>query len=313
MSSFRDPNVATTGEFTLPAPPEGSLDWPWTVTADQSVGVADTGLWPRITVVTPSFNQAGFLERTVRSVLLQGYPNLEYIIIDGGSTDGSIDIIRKYESRLAYWVSERDRGQSDAINKGLRKATGDWLAWQNSDDLYYPGCFFSLARAAAEHPEAGLVTGDMALIGLDDRCLHVQRYVRPTYGALRAEGMILTNQAAFWRRSVHDSIGYVSESLTCAFDYEWFLRVTEKYSAWHVPEIWGGLRIHETTKSTKLGMLFAAEMEQVRRERPFPKWKIPLYRVRRAMLMLMRGDVRYVAGGVAGRLRSALTGKSRKI
>lgn len=268
---------------------------------------------PKISIVTPSFNQAPFLERTIRSVLDQGYENLEYIIIDGGSNDGSVDIIRKYSGRLAYWVSEPDGGQSDAINKGLRRASGDWLAWQNSDDVYYPGAFASLARAAAAHPRTSLITGDMAMIDLDDRRLHEQRYVRPTYGALRAEGMILTNQAAFWRKGVHERIGYVSETLTCAFDYEWFLRVTERFDAWHVPEIWGGLRIHDTTKSTQLAQRFAEEMEIVRRERPFPQWKIPLYRARRAMLMLMRGDVRYVAGGVAGRLRSALTGKSRKI
>ena len=268
---------------------------------------------PRISVVTPSFNQAPFLERTIRSILDQDYANLEYIVIDGGSTDGSIDIIRRYSSRLAYWVSEPDRGQSDAINKGLRRASGDWLAWQNSDDVYYPGVFASLARAAAAHPRASLITGDMAMIDLEDRRLHEQRYVRPTYGALRAEGMILTNQAAFWRKSVHESIGYVSETLTCAFDYEWFLRVTERFDAWHVPEIWGGLRMHDTTKSTRLAQRFAAEMEAVRRERPFPQWKVPLYRARRAMLMLARGDLRYVAGGLADRFRSALTGKARKI
>ena len=268
---------------------------------------------PKISVVTPSFNQAPFLERTIRSVLDQGYDNIEYIIVDGGSNDGSVDIIRKYSNRLAYWVSEPDRGQSDAINKGLSRATGDWLAWQNSDDVYYPGAFASLARAAAVYPRAHLITGDMAMIDLEDRRLHEQRYVRPTYGALRAEGMILTNQAAFWRKGVHKSIGYMSESLTCAFDYEWFLRVTQRFDAWHVPEIWGGLRIHDTTKSTQLAQRFAAEMEAVRRERPFPRWKIPLYRVRRAMLMLMRGDARYVVGGITERIGSTLTGKPRKI
>ena len=266
---------------------------------------------PKISIVTPSFNQAPYLERTIRSILDQGYDNLEYLIIDGGSNDGSIDIIRKYSNRLAYWVSEPDRGQSDAINKGLRRARGDWLGWQNSDDVYYPGTFASLARAAAAHPRASLVTGNMVMIDTDDKRLREMRYIRPTYGALRAEGMILTNQAAFWHRDVHARIGYLSETLTCAFDYEWFLRVADQFEGWHVNEVWGGLRIHEATKSQKLAERFADEMDSVRRQRPFSRWKIPLYRARRAFLMMMRGDASYVASGVADRLRRKLTGAPR--
>jgi glycosyltransferase involved in cell wall biosynthesis len=268
---------------------------------------------PRISVVTPSFNQAPFLERTIRSVLDQGYGDVEYIIVDGGSTDGSIDIIRRYANRLAYWVSEPDRGQADAINKGLQKATGEWLAWQNSDDLYYPGSFAGLARAALEHPRARLIAGNMAVIDTQDRRVREMRYVRPTYAGLRAEGMILTNQAAFWHRQVHQRIGYLNESLSCAFDYDWFLRVAEQFEGWHVNEVWGGLRIYEATKSQRLAERFAAEMEEVRRRRPFPEWKVPFYRAHRALLMLLRGDVRYVASGIADRLRNRLTGISRKV
>lgn len=267
---------------------------------------------PKISIVTPSFNQARFLERTITSILDQGYANLEYIIIDGGSTDGSVDIIRKYSSRLAHWVSEPDRGQSDAINKGLRRASGDWLAWQNSDDVYYPGAFASLARAAAAHPRVHFITGDMATIDPEDRRLHEHHYVRPTYGAVRAEGMIIASQAAFWRRGVHETIGYISETLTCAFDYEWFLRITQRFDAWHVPEIWGGLRIHDATKSTQLADRFTPEGDIVRLAHPFAEWKIPLYRARRAALMLMRGDGRYLVSGVAARIRSAMSGKPRK-
>ena len=182
--------------------------------------------YPNLSIITPSYNQAHYLERTIRSVLEQGYPALEYIIIDGGSTDGSVDIIRRYAGRLAYWVSEPDAGQAAAINKGLCRASGDWVAWQNSDDIYYPGAFHGLVRAVSANPAADLIIGDMMLIDADDRELRSIRYVRPSYASLRAEGMLLANQAAFWRRSVHDQLGWLDETLHCSFDYEWFLRLT---------------------------------------------------------------------------------------
>ena len=109
--------------------------------------------YPRITVITPSFNQARYLESTILSVTTQGYPNLEYIIIDGGSTDGSVDIIKRYASKLAYWISESDNGQSHAINKGLNIATGNWICWQNSDDIFYPSTFFKIAEIIKKTPD----------------------------------------------------------------------------------------------------------------------------------------------------------------
>ena len=133
--------------------------------------------YPKITVITPSFNQAEFLERTIKSVLDQNYPNLEYIIMDGGSTDGSVEIIQKYEKYLKFWASEKDNGQSHAINKGLKIATGEWVSWQNSDDIYYPGAFKSAAVAAQTHPEVGLIIGDVNLIDEKDRLIRDMHYV----------------------------------------------------------------------------------------------------------------------------------------
>ena len=116
--------------------------------------MGDGSEWPRISVVTPSFNQADFIEETIRSVLLQGYPNLEFMVIDGGSTDGSVDIIRKYEKWMAFWVSEKDRGQSHAINKGFERATGSVFGWLNSDDLYLPGALRHVIGLRAQQPDA---------------------------------------------------------------------------------------------------------------------------------------------------------------
>ena len=218
---------------------------------------------PRITIITPSFNQAAFLERTILSVLEQNYPNLEYIVIDGGSSDGSIDIIRKYQNHLAYWVSEPDHGQAHAINKGLKRATGDWVGWQNSDDIFYPGAFMHAAQAAIRSAKTELIIGDINLINEQDSVIREMRYVRPTYESLLAEGMVLTNQAAFWRRSLHDRIGWLNESLHYGFDYEWFLRVLrETDQAVHVPQCLGApqedypvfLNVCSTTKSHLHGL-----------------------------------------------------------
>lgn len=253
---------------------------------------------PRITVITPSFNQAAYLERTLCSVLDQGYPNLEYIVIDGGSTDGSVDIIRRYADRLNWWVSEPDRGQTDAINKGLRRATGEWVAWQNSDDIYYPGTFDDLAATAAKHPQAGLIIGDMMLIDEHDCPLRDIRYVKPNYKALLAEGMILTNQAAFWRHSIHEQIGFLVEDLHCSFDYEWFLRLTQHVEGAHVDRIWGALRLHGETKTSLLEQCFQEENQRILAGRFMPQWQKKVYKLRRLALMLSYGRVSYVLRGL---------------
>jgi glycosyltransferase involved in cell wall biosynthesis len=254
--------------------------------------------YPRITVVTPSFNQAAYLERTIRSVLDQNYPDLEYIIVDGGSTDGSVDIIRRYADRLAWWVSEPDSGQTEAINKGLRRATGEWVAWQNSDDTYYPGTFHDLAAVAAKNPQAGLIIGDMMLIDEHDHPLRDICYVKPSYKALLAEGMVLSNQSAFWRRRVHEEIGLMAEDLHCSFDYEWFLRLTAHVEAIHVYRILGALRLHGETKASLLTQRFQDENRQILAGREMPVWQKKLYKLRRLALMLGRGQVRYLLRGL---------------
>lgn len=259
--------------------------------------------WPRITVITPSFNQAAFLERTICSVLDQGYPNLEYIIVDGGSTDGSVEIIRKYANHLAWWVSESDGGQTEAINKGLRRATGEWVGWQNSDDVYFPGVFAQLAEAARRWPRAELVIGDMQLIDEQDSMIRDLRYVRPTYSALLAEGMVLTNQAAFWRRDLHARIGWLDETLHFAFDYEWFLRVVRASNeVQHVPHFWGGLRYHDATKTSSSQSKFAEESRKILDGRELPGWKKRFYQVRRLLLTFGYGHFGYVLRGIRHRL-----------
>lgn len=263
---------------------------------------------PRITVVTPSYNQDAYLERTICSVLDQGYPNLEYIIIDGGSTDRSVEIIQRYAKHLAYWVSESDNGQTSAINKGLQRATGEWVAWQNSDDIYYPGAFHDLAAAAQNYPQAGLIIGNMMLIDERDHPLRDIVYVKPSYRGLLAEGMVLANQSAFWRRDIHQQIGLLDETLHYAFDYEWFLRLVEHSKTAHVDRIWGALRLHGETKTSLHGQRFTAEQQQILADRQLSSWQKRLYQLRRLALMLRNGRLRYILRGLWQRLRNNITG-----
>jgi glycosyltransferase involved in cell wall biosynthesis len=145
----------------LPPLPLNKTGWPWANDRSPQLpgAMPDGSSWPRISLVTPSYNQGQFIEETIRSVLLQGYPNLEYIVIDGGSADNSVEIIRKYEPWLTYWISEPDRGQSEAINKGLSRATGTIYAWLNSDDLLLPGALAHMAQMYRQYPEAAAWVG----------------------------------------------------------------------------------------------------------------------------------------------------------
>lgn len=261
---------------------------------------------PALSIITPSYNQAEFLERTIRSVLDQDYPNLEYIVIDGGSTDGSVDIIRRYESRLAYWVSESDRGQVDAINKGLRRATGEWVGWQNSDDIYYPGSFSCFAKAVANRPDIDLVLGDINLIDPDDGVIRDVRYVAPTYDSLLAEGMVMANQATLWRRSLHDSIGFLDESLHYCLDFDWFLRALQATTGVaHVPTILGALRYHPAAKTGQHQARFDEEYRRIVAGREPSSAKKRYFQARRLLLMLLSGQVDYILRGVTRRSTAA--------
>ena len=163
----------------LPSPPAGKTGWPWTQESTRVPDrMPDGGLWPKISIVTPSYNHDRFIEDAIRSVLLQGYPNLEYTIMDGGSTDQTVEIIKKYEPWLAYWESEPDRGQSHAINKGLEISTGQLFNWHNSDDVLIPNSLATTVAAILKYPQAGYVHGGRILIDTEG-VIHDGRM--PTY------------------------------------------------------------------------------------------------------------------------------------
>jgi glycosyltransferase involved in cell wall biosynthesis len=185
----------------------------------------------RLTIVTPSFNQAAYLEQTIDSVLSQGYPNLEYIIIDGGSTDGSVDIIRKYERHLAYWVSEPDRGQSHAINKGLAHASGEILAYLNSDDFYLPGTFHAVADVFRSHPETDLLHGRCRIVDeqggkVGEHVGSITRYdeIVDVWGVWWNRRQFVQPEV-FWSRRIAERVGPLREDLDFVMDYEYWLRI----------------------------------------------------------------------------------------
>jgi glycosyltransferase involved in cell wall biosynthesis len=205
---------------------------------------------PRVTVVTPSFNQGNFLEQTILSVLGQRYENLEYIIMDGGSADGSLGIIQKYSNNLAFWAAEKDGGQADALNKGFAKATGDILCWLNSDDFLLPG---ALQRVVAEfRDEDDLIYGACLSFSETGRKCVVNRPPEHDYEELCLQDYIV-QPSSFWRKSLWDKTGPLESSLHYAFDWEWFLRASKLGFFRRSKTIFSAYRFHADHKSSTGG------------------------------------------------------------
>ena len=215
---------------------------------------------PKISIITPSFQQARYLERTFRSVLSQDYPALEYIVIDGGSTDGSVDIIRRFEKQLTYWCSEKDNGQSDAINKGLARATGDIVGWINSDDTLAPGALHAIGQYYARHPAAEFLYGHANLIDSEDRVMR-RLFAIPANAdeLLRFNRNLFAQPGTTWRRRLHDRIGFLDTNLSCTMDCDFYVRAAKVTRLHLLPRHLASLRIHDETKSNTNKALFDQE------------------------------------------------------
>ena len=216
---------------------------------------------PKISIVTPSFNQGQFIEETIRSVLDQNYPNLEYLVIDGGSTDQTIDIIRKYETQLSYWESEKDRGQVHAINKGLARTTGDIFAYINSDDIYLPGTFATVANYFDEHPRSEWICGDTQMFG-EGRETEVVRAVVPKSAAHCLSWAYTAPQPGqFWKRELLGA-GF-DEAWRYDFDHDLYVRLLlSGHKCEHIAATFAGYRLHEASKTVAETEAFDEEFDR---------------------------------------------------
>ena len=217
---------------------------------------------PRVSIVTPSFNQAGYLERTIQSVLAQDYPNLEYFIIDGGSTDGSQAIIARYADRLAGWVSEPDHGQAEAINKGMARASGEIVAWLNSDDYYLPGAVSAAVKFMQASPQCSLVFGDMRAVDEQGATINIQRF-GPWGLAELMRFQIIGQPSVFMRREAFQQAGGLDERFHCLLDHHLWLRMVQIAPMRYSGQLWAAARFHAGAKNVYQPARFGAEAYQV--------------------------------------------------
>jgi glycosyltransferase involved in cell wall biosynthesis len=233
----------------LPAPSLNKTGWPWEEESPPVLATlpASSSL-PKVSVVMPSFNQAQFIEETIRSVLLQNYPNLQFIIIDGGSTDGSVEVIRQYAPWISYWKSERDRGQSHAINKGIKRCTGQVVHWINSDDLLLPSALSTVAESFVNVPERRLVTGQARLIDGQSRAIGHLNSSFSSWSDFVTRRCNIAQVATFFDRGLFDELGVIDERIEYCMDSDILLRFTREYAPLILPSYLAAFRSYGRNK-----------------------------------------------------------------
>lgn len=264
-------------------------------TSTMPPAMPDGSSWPRMSIITPSYNQGQFIEETICSVLLQGYPNLEYIIIDGGSTDGSVEIIKKYEPWLAYWESEKDRGQSHAINKGIQKASGEILFWLNSDDLCLPHSFYKVAQAFHSSPMPSLVIGQAQIINADGQITgELNSQFTSWEDLLTNPRNVIRQVSTFFSRRLFSELGLIDEGLHIAMDTELLIRFTQFFKPLILDDYLTAYRKHAGAKTSNQLIRGYEESDRVR-AKYFPNKKLSdIYRERSAkswLQMSRSGDI----------------------
>ena len=265
-----------------------------------------------VSIVTPSYNQASYLEQTIQFVLSQDYPRIESIVIDGGSTDGSVEIIKKYESRLAYWASEKDSGQADAINKGFARAKGDILAWLNSDDYYLPNIISSAVKVFEENPNVFMVYGDMLAVDERGQTINILKYKQLSLEDLLCF-QIIGQPAVFFRRAAFEKTGGLDTTFHFLLDHHLWIRFAQQGKILHVPQTWAAARYHAEAKNRAKAAEFGREAFRILDwAKSQPGLSEAVARVeRRARASAHRVDARYLLDG--GQSWSALKAWTRAL
>ena len=256
----------------------------------------------RVSIITPSYNQAAFLRQTLRSVLNQDHPELEYLVVDGGSSDGSIEIIKEHSGRLAWWVSEPDSGQADAINKGFAHAHGEIAAWLNSDDFYLPGAVSAAVRVFEAHPEVVLVYGNTQAVDETDSLINTLSYDQLTLEDLLCF-QIIGQPAAFMRRTAVEAVGGLHTGFHLLLDHQLWIRLARLGPILHVDQTWAAARYHAGAKNRAQAGNFGEEAFRLLEWAAQEPALAPVLRglTRRARASAHRVDARYlVDGGLPG-------------
>jgi glycosyltransferase involved in cell wall biosynthesis len=295
----------------LPPPNSGRVAWPWTEESPRlPARMPDGSPWPRVSIITPSYNQGTFIEECIRSVLLQGYPDLEYVVVDGGSTDETVEILKKYEPWLAHWVSEPDRGQSDALNKGLDRTTGEILGWINSDDLYCAGAINHVVELLRREADAEVAYGGCYVVDTNQQIVD-------DYWAMPFDprfplysGIGIHQQALFWRRSLMDRVGRIDDSLVFCMDRDFILRLIWNGRVTRTTSYLGMFRVHSQTKTRNLRDVHYQEWKAVQlRYRHYhttvlPAWFWQFYvNARRRLLIARESGREYVFAKLRRKLK----------
>lgn len=217
---------------------------------------------PLVSIITPSYNQARFLETTLRSVLEQSYPRVEYLVADGGSTDASTEIIQKYADRLAWWVSEKDGGQAEAINKGFSRCKGEIIGWVNSDDYYLPGTLEEVVQVFESNPQVGLVFGDVRVVDEHGSILNELHYGDWSIRELMSFH-IIGQPAVFFRRSTLEQAGFLDLSYHLLLDHQLWLRMALTSAIKYHPSLWAAAHYHADCKNLAMASRFGEEAQRI--------------------------------------------------